>query len=128
MWLINLIDILSTATEYVLGICILIFLPLIIFKKTRPILGVILIWSTYLFGFTLWLISLVISLKYAGVVWVIIGLMLAGVGVLPIAIISSAIQADWFYVIYLIVFFAIIIFIRILGSYLVNRYAVLTYK
>ena len=121
--IININDFLTSATEIVFVICILIFIPLYIFKKSRRILGVILYYRTILFGITLWLNSLLISLKYAGMIWVIIGLLFAGIGILPVAIISCMVAKEWLLGIFLIVFILIVISLRYLGLDLIAKYS-----
>jgi len=72
-----------------LGVIILILLPLAIFKRTRKFSGTVIFFASYLFGITTWFLGAVITLSTWGWVALIIGLLIAGVGVVPIGILAS---------------------------------------
>ncbi len=72
-----------------LGVIILILLPLAIFKRTRRFSGTIIFYASYLFGLTTWFLGAAITLSTWGWLALIIGLLLAGVGVVPIGILAS---------------------------------------
>ena len=86
---------LGLLTGWVVKFCFLIFLPLFLFPKTRPLLGVILILSSYVFSLALWIGCLFNVFLLAGIFWVIIGLLLALVGILPVALISCVLYGDY---------------------------------
>ncbi len=65
------------------------------FKKTRAVSGVGFILSSYALGINLWLSSLILAYVYAGVFWMIVGLLFGGIGVVPIAFIAALIRAEW---------------------------------
>jgi hypothetical protein len=70
-------------------------LVLAIFKKSRGVAasGVMLV--SYALGFNLWLYGFLIALTLAGVGWVIVGLFMAGVGVVGVAFVASCIRGAW---------------------------------
>jgi hypothetical protein len=81
--------------EWVIVICLFVLLPLAIFRWTRGFAASGLMLASFAFGVTTWMASFSITYYYWGVVGVVIGLVIAGVGVLPIAVIASLIYADW---------------------------------
>jgi hypothetical protein len=70
-------------------------LLLAIFRKTRAIGAVGLLISSYVIGLGLCIWSLIIAYNFAGVVWLIIGLAFVGIGVVPVALVASAISGAW---------------------------------
>lgn len=78
--------------DWALTITIFILLPLSIFRKTRGIAGIALIIASYIFGVTLWVYSFLLTYNIWGMVALIIGLVLTGLGVIPIAILATLIK------------------------------------
>ena len=87
--------ILLTVNTIATFICIFILLPLAIFKKTRIISVYGLLISSYIFGACLWTFSFLMTYYYWGLLGVIFGVVLLGVGVVPVAFIASLFHADW---------------------------------
>jgi len=54
-----------------------------------------LFWSSWIFGVYCWFYSFLLAGQSLGTVWVIIGLLFGGVGVIPLAIIGSLIRHWW---------------------------------
>jgi hypothetical protein len=79
----------------VLAFAFLGFLPLCASKETRGVGGLGLHISSYAFGATLWFWSLLLTYTTWGWIAVIIGLLIAGVGVLPIALLATAFKGEW---------------------------------
>jgi hypothetical protein len=67
---------------------------LMVFRKTRAVGGISLYLLSLFFGFTLWFYSLMVAGSH-GPGWVIGGLLMAGIGVIFTAIISSAFWREW---------------------------------
>lgn len=107
---------------YVFGvifwICCIIVLPMAFFKKTQSIAAVGFFIASYVFGITLWFYSFFITYSFWGIFGIIIGLMLAGIGVFPLAIIASAIHSEWWLVFNLIITGVLTYGFRYLGLYL----------
>jgi hypothetical protein len=76
-----------------LGIAILL-LPFAAFKTTRAFAGVALTILSYVFGATAWLYGAACSFAAFGWVGLIIGLVFAGIGVVPLAMIAGIFKAD----------------------------------
>lgn len=86
----------SVLTLIAFGLVIFIFLPLAIPKATRGFSSTSLFISSYVFGATLWMESLLLTLSIWGLGAVIIGLFIAGIGVVPIALLATLIKGMWF--------------------------------
>jgi hypothetical protein len=86
-----------------LMLCVLIFMPAALFRKTRfaSVYGFLI--SSYLFGVTTWVLGFLTTLQYWGAIGVFIGLFLGFVGIVPLGIMASAFHADWSSVVALIV-------------------------
>jgi len=76
-------------------VCFFILLPLCIFKKTRPWAGLGFYLASYLFGVALWAFSCIVAFGHWGYVGLIVGLLLAGVGVFLVALLAVLVHAEW---------------------------------
>ncbi len=102
-------------------ISILVFIPLIIIKKTRIWGSIALFIASYLFGLTLWVYSALIAYILWGLGWLIVGLFLLGIGVLPIALISSLFSGEWS-ILWNLIYMIILTFgSRILSAYFLEK-------
>jgi ketosteroid isomerase-like protein len=81
--------------EVLLLICAVVLLPMCIFRKTRLWAAMGFYFGSYLFGVTLWAFSCLICIAIWGYMALIIGLLLAGVGVLPVALIAALFHGEW---------------------------------
>ena len=77
------------------AICLLVLLPLSIFRKLRPWTGFGIFLSSYLFGTLLFAFSCLVALQLWGYVGLIIGLLLAGGGVVPVAFLAALFHGEW---------------------------------
>jgi len=80
---------------FVFIIVIFILLPLAISKSTRELSSIGLFIASYVFGITLWMKSLLLTIKIWGVSAVVIGLIFLGVGIVPIAMLATLIKGMW---------------------------------
>jgi hypothetical protein len=76
-------------------VTVLIFLPLAFFRRTRGFAGASTYFTSYVFGLTLWVWSLLLSYTLWGIGGVIVGLFLAGIGVVPVAMLASLFNGLW---------------------------------
>ncbi len=76
-------------------ICFFVLLPLCFFKKTRPWAGLGFCLASYVFGVTVWAFSCVVTFGHWGYVGLIIGLLLGGFGVFPVALLAVSLHAEW---------------------------------
>lgn len=117
----NILPWLSPVMWFMLVFDVVVFLPLLIFKKTRGYAGVGIYISSYVFGITLWLLGLLVAYFLWGFLAVFIGLILAGVGVVPVAMLAALFNGEWS-LLGLMIFFTVITFgARFLGIYMVEH-------
>lgn len=74
------------------AILILVLIPMALFRGTRPAAGTGMFFASYLFGLTTWFLGATVTFVTWGWVGLIIGLILAGVGVVPIGILAAFIS------------------------------------
>jgi len=78
-----------------LALVIFIVLPLAIHKASRGFSSVALFIASYVFGITLWMEGLLLTLITWGVGAVIVGLFIMGIGVVPIAMLATLLKGMW---------------------------------
>jgi len=107
------------------AITVLVIVPicliLAIFKKTRGFGSVGLFLCSYVVGITLWIWSLILSYTMAGIVWMIMGLLFGGIGIVPIALIASLLRMEWLIAIEIIVLAIIAFALRSFGIFLTGK-------
>ena len=87
--------ILETIAAIFIIISLFIFIPLAFFKKTRMISIYGFIISAFIFAINVWVFSLLTTYFYWGIFGVVVGIMLGGIGEIPIAAIASLLHGDW---------------------------------
>src|SRR5438445_11070222 len=87
-WLID-------AGRIALDVCVVGLLPLCIFRKTRPWAGLAFYLVSFLFGTMLFAFSCLVVVQIWGYGGLIFGLILGGVGVVPVAFFASLFHAEW---------------------------------
>ena len=98
-------------------VCLLLAIPRII----RGWAGLGITLSSYAVGISLWIWAFVIAYAMAGIFWVVVGLFFAGVGVIAVAVIASALRGEWLVFIQLVVGVVVVYVLRILGAYLIEK-------
>ena len=78
-----------------LAIDILLLLPLSIFKRLRGLTGGGIFLSSFIFGLVSWLLGFILTYSIWGLWAVIIGIFFMGFGVVPIALLATAINGYW---------------------------------
>jgi hypothetical protein len=91
----HFLPLLSTVGGIVLGVDVLLLLPLSLFPRLRGMTGGGIFISSYVFGLTLWLGALILTYYVWGVLAVLIGFFIAGVGVVPIALLATGFNGMW---------------------------------
>jgi hypothetical protein len=86
---------LMTASEIAIVICVFVLLPLCIFRITRPWAGVAFYCTSFLFGLVLFAWSCLFAVSVWGYGGLAVGLIFAGVGVVPVALLAALLHADW---------------------------------
>jgi len=109
---------LLTASRYAFDVCIFVLAPLCIFRKTRPWAGIGFAYASFIFGAMLFMYSCLYVVESWGVFALVIGLFLAGVGVLPVALLSSIFHGNWSVLLELLLGIILTFGTRILGAWL----------
>lgn len=109
------------ATTIITFLSVFILVPLALFKKTRSYAGIGMYFASYLFGFSLWIYSALIAYVLWGFLALLIGLFIAGIGVLPIAFLAALLNGEWAIIGNLIYMIVLTYGSRVLGMYLIER-------
>lgn len=102
---------------------LIIVLPISFFKKAKRFSGIAISYSSYIFGLQLWLSGLMLTLQIWGIWAVIIGLLLLGIGVVPIAMIATLFHGMWKDFIQLVLSLILVFGARILGAHMLEKSA-----
>ena len=102
-------------------VCILILLPLALFRKTRGFSGLGLYIASYIFGASLWVWAFLLTYTLWGVTALFIGLFLAGVGIVPIAMLATLFKGEWSILGQLVLLVIFTFSSRMLGLYLSEK-------
>jgi hypothetical protein len=102
-------------------VCIFILLPLVIFRKTRAFSGLGLFIASYIFGASLWVWGFLLTYVLWGATALFIGLLLAGIGVVPIAMLATLFNSELSILGQLILLLIFTFGSRTLGYYLVEK-------
>jgi MFS family permease len=86
-----------------LAISIFILGPLSVIRKTRGFSASGLMVASYVFGGCLWITSLLLTYELWGMLAVFIGLVLLGIGIVPVALLAVLFHGQWSYLLDLVV-------------------------
>jgi len=117
----KLIPLASAAALVAFGVCLNFLLPLSLFRFTRAIAAVGLMIASCVFGAALWLTGVAVVYNYWGMVGLFVGLAVAGVGVVPIGLLASALQGEWLEVASLVLGLVLTFGARVLAFYLAQK-------
>ena len=78
-----------------LAFILIVVLPLSLFRRYRGFAAMASLVGSYVFGATVWMSALLLTLKLWGMWAVLIGLFMMGVGVLPIAMLATLLKGMW---------------------------------
>jgi hypothetical protein len=76
-------------------VCIVILLPLSIFRATRKFACLGLYVASIIFGASIWLTGFLVTWTYFGGLGVFIGLVMGLVGIVPLGIVAAMFNSDW---------------------------------
>jgi hypothetical protein len=91
----KILPFLMNLTGILTAILIIVLTPLAFFKRTREWSATGIYFFSYVFGLTLWFYSALISYVLWGFLALIIGLVILGIGVLPVASLASIFNGEW---------------------------------
>lgn len=83
------------ASTLALGFVLFVVLPLSVFIRCRGFAAIASLVASYVFGATLWMWALLLTLALWGTWAVVIGLFMMGVGVVPIAMLATLFKGMW---------------------------------
>lgn len=106
---------------FILLLYIFIFTPFSFFRKTRPWSAFAFYIGSFIFGLNLWIGSFLITLFFAGLGWLIFGLLSVGVGIVPIALIALLLNQEWINFFELCGMLIMVFGFRILSVYLYSK-------
>lgn len=118
----------GTMYTWISNISLLVFLfdlvvviPVSFFKKARRFSGIIISYSSYVFGLQLWLSGLMLTFQIWGGWAVVIGILLMGVGVVPMAMIATLFHGMWRVFVELLLSVILVFGSRILGNHILEK-------
>jgi hypothetical protein len=76
-------------------ISIVVLTPLALIPATRAFSAIGFLLASYAFGAILWIWGMAYAYTAWGLIAVIVGLVLAGVGVVPVAMVAALVHGDW---------------------------------
>lgn len=100
---------------------IFVFAPLGIFRLTRSFAGGALVFASYVFGLILWVYGAIATFLYWGWLGLIIGLVIVGVGVVPMGFLALALRFQWEWLANLGLLLASMVGSRLLGLWYIAR-------
>lgn len=89
------LNLLQSASMLALAVWLLLLLPLAVLRRARPVVSTATLFISALWGVTLWVTATAVLLNYWGVTGFILGVVLVGVGSLPLAALASAVHGEW---------------------------------
>ena len=111
---------LRAAGAICIALWVVVLLPMFLLKKRREWVGVGLIYSSYLLGFTWWVFSFIVTYRTLGAAWLLIGVF-TGLGVIPLAVVGILVRGLWTAVPDLIFAVAITFLPKALGFWIMKR-------
>ena len=75
--------------------CLLVLAPAAFFRATRGVSAVGFLCASYVFGLVLWVWSFLLVLDLWGMFAVVVGLLMVGIGIVPVAVLAALFHADW---------------------------------
>ena len=103
------------------AVALFILGPLTAFGKTRVFAAIGLLICSYVFGVTLWVFSLLLTLYLWGWIGVVLGLAIAGVGIVPIAFLAALFKGQWTVLDTLFVMVVATFGVRFLAFYIADK-------
>jgi len=107
--------------QVTLAVVLCLLLPMAFFTKTRLWSGFGMIIGSYIIGLSLWVLSVLVTIKIWGVGGFLIGLLLSAGTVVPVAFLASVLNGLWSSVGDLLFGVLITLAPRLLGGYLLAR-------
>lgn len=81
--------------NWTLVVCILVLLPACLIPRARSFASIGLLLASFVFGFLLWIWAFIVTLVMWGWIGVVIGLLIAGIGIIPVAFFALLFHGEW---------------------------------
>jgi len=94
-----------------------------IVRKSRHIAAIGLLVSSYVIGIGLWIWSLIVAAELAGIFWLAVGILLGGIGVVPVAFIAALLSLEWSIAGQILIVAIAVYIIRAFSAHLAERVA-----
>jgi hypothetical protein len=91
----KLLPFLWLAAYIAMVFCIVVLLPLSLFRRTRIVPACGFVIASHLFGLGMWMYGFLVTYDLWGGTGIFVGLLLGGIGVVPLAIIAAALKQMW---------------------------------
>jgi hypothetical protein len=117
-FVLGVYNVVSVIGAIALFIAVVILGPMALFRRTREAAGAGMVIASWALGAGLWLWSALVVFSFWGVVGLIVGLLIAGVGVVPLAAIASLLNGAWAILIQLVVYTAVVLGLRLFGTWI----------
>jgi hypothetical protein len=112
---------LHSAVVILIVVCIVILSPLCLFDRTRMIAVYGFTICSFAYGLATWLVGLVSTYIIWGKLGITVGLLLGGVGVVPLGIVASMLHADWLPVAEIVIGLVLTFASHFLGLFLASK-------
>jgi MFS family permease len=106
---------------WTLAISIFILGPLAVIQRTRGFSAAGLLIASYVFGACLWITSLLLTYELWGTIAVVIGLVILGIGIVPVALLASLFHAQWWHLLDLVMLIVATFGTRLLAVWLAEK-------
>jgi len=112
---------LGPAFSLTLGISVFILGPLAVIPRTRGFSAAGLMIASYVFGACLWITSLLLTWALWGGIAVFIGLLVLGIGIVPVALLAALFRAQWWNLLDLVMLIVATFGTRMLAVWLAGK-------
>src|SRR5580704_10059585 len=119
--LMNLWNLFMDVSDLVLVICVLVLVPMSIFRRSRKLAALGLYSASYVFGVGAWIYALTVAFNIWGMWAVTIGIALAGIGVVPVAMLAAFFHSEWFAFWSIVVWIGLMIGTRSLSVWIASK-------
>jgi hypothetical protein len=103
------------------ALCLLLATPFALFRRTRGFAGIAIIAASWIGGAALWIGCATLTYALWGIAALVAGILILGVGVLPMALIAAGWISDWSDFWALSAMMAILLVLRLAGSFLMHK-------
>lgn len=122
-WMEGALPLLQHGVALLVCYWVAVLLPMSIFRRMHPLIASALRISSLLIGGVCWWQSCIVTFRLLGWLAVAIGLLLAGVGVVPMALFATAVKGDWIVFGEILAGVFLTVIPRLIAKFMTNRTA-----